>query len=794
MRTVQVYIEGQRLDLFDDEQINVTSTQQNVQDISKVFTDFSQSFSVPASSKNNEIFHHFYENDIGDFNDVNTLFDFNIRRNGNIEIDYTPFRTGKISLEKAEVKNNQAYSYQITFYGDVVSLKDKFGDNKLTDITYLNNFTHAYNGTQVKNRITDGNTNYDIRYPLIGQRKFTYGDGGANDINPINGTTSINFAELFPALKVRSIFTAIENEYSVTFNGTFLSNKRFTNCFLFCQNKLEKTFLTDTSDIDFTNISTTILQNPPNPYNPASYIDLTANSINTQFLPALEFGLHRVTMSITSQSAVGTYFIEVYRNNAIVNTYSATTPQDITVLSIENLSGLDETYTFKVKANAAMTLNFTLNYSIVGYFDDPSTGDLQQATNFSVIQTNAVVLTADIGILNYLPDMKVADFFSGVLNEFNLTCYGTEADIYTIEPLNEWYAKGSVINITEYTDIESINVDRVKLFKSINFNYEQSENVLNQAFRELFERDYGDAKQTFNYDGSDYTIKVPFENMMQERFTGTALQVGYTLNKNLERYIPKPLLLYMYDETTASYPFNDGTTVTVETEYMPFGQDVLDTNVNYTLNFNAEISTFTLQTEPNTLYAIYYQPYLLNLYNLKNRETTVKTNLPISLLTSLELNDRLIIRDKRYMINDMKSNLTTGEVEFVLLNDFSDVLVDTQNKPIDPIQPSDGAQCLDVRILFPNGAVSATVTTSDAGVTITPSTLTTDGTVNVCIPANTDLLKLIVTEDDADNINTEDFIRLRTEEGNVAIYTLLVTYTFADGSTAANQIFIQQQP
>ena len=60
MRTVQVYIEGQRLDLFDDEQINVTSTQQNVQDISKVFTDFSQSFSVPASVKNNEIFHHFY--------------------------------------------------------------------------------------------------------------------------------------------------------------------------------------------------------------------------------------------------------------------------------------------------------------------------------------------------------------------------------------------------------------------------------------------------------------------------------------------------------------------------------------------------------------------------------------------------------------------------------------------------------------------------------------------------------------------------------------------------------------
>ena len=37
MRTVQVYIEGQRLDLFNDETISVTSKQQDVQDISKVF-------------------------------------------------------------------------------------------------------------------------------------------------------------------------------------------------------------------------------------------------------------------------------------------------------------------------------------------------------------------------------------------------------------------------------------------------------------------------------------------------------------------------------------------------------------------------------------------------------------------------------------------------------------------------------------------------------------------------------------------------------------------------------------
>jgi len=104
MRQVQVYIEGQKIELFEDEQINVTSSVQNINDISKVFTDFSQSFTVPASTVNNQIFKHFYQTDIGDPYNPSTLFDHNIRRNALIEIDLTTFRRGKISIEKANIK------------------------------------------------------------------------------------------------------------------------------------------------------------------------------------------------------------------------------------------------------------------------------------------------------------------------------------------------------------------------------------------------------------------------------------------------------------------------------------------------------------------------------------------------------------------------------------------------------------------------------------------------------------------------------------------------------------------
>ena len=804
MRIVQVYIEGQRLDLFDDETISVTSTQQNVQDISKVFTDFSQSFSVPATPTNNKIFHHFYQNDIGDISDPSTLFDFNIRREANIEIDLTPFRRGKISLEKAEVKNNKAYSYQITFYGDVLSLKDKFGDEMLSDVTELDVYNHAYNATEVKNRITNGAFNYGVRYPLIFDRDITYGNGGSTDINYSTGTGAVHYDELFPAIQILAVFNALQTRYGITFGGTFFSDPRFNKAFLLCQNSNSFTFNTASQIVDFDN-GTTGPSNSNTTKVYTDYFDLTNHTLtyNTQnFVDAfpdaagntgdIQFFNHTVRLQVTSTSDDNvTYFIDVFLNNQLVQTIESQGQTNQLITEDSNfLDNLNKQYFFQVRAESAINISFNCSYEQTGLiYGTPSVFGQNIYT-----ASASVVLSNDINMINYVPKMKVADFFAGILKMFNLTCYGTEADKFQIEPLADWYNKGAVVDITEYTDVESINIDRVKLFKNLSFEYEESESATNTIFRDLTSRGYGNTRQSFNYDGGDFNVKLPFENLMMQKFQGTNLQIGEALNVDGNQYTPKPVILYQYDNFATSFRFTDNTTPEELITYVPFGQDLLYQNVNYTLNFNADISTLLDAIVPNTLYSVYYRPYLSNLFNLKNRETSVKTYLPISLLTNLKLNDRLVIRDKRYTINDMKSNLTTGQVDFVLLNDFTEVIGEGGGKPPVPIQPSDQAQCIDVRILFPNGANNATITTTDAGVTITPSTLSTDGSVEVCIPANPNTLDLLVTEDNANYINSEDFIRLRTEQGDVQIYTITVTYDYPDGTQVANQIFIQQQP
>ena len=799
MRGVSVYIEGVKLDLFDDEQINVTSIQQNVQDISKVFTDFSQSFTVPATPNNNEIFEHFYENSL------NATIDFNVRREALIEIDLTTFRRGKISLEKTEVKNNEPYSYQITFYGDVASLKDTFGESKLVDISTLSSTDMSYTFAQVSQRITDDATEYPIRFPLIVGRNLTYGDTGSTDIKPSTGSGSILYNELFPALAVYQIFNALQTHYSITFNGGFLSSERFRRAFLYCQNAETFTFNTKPLLVDIASASAFAFNNNTSLL-AADYFSIPNDTLTiSEVVPSVNFPTvtsgsgtyfftqHTINLSLNNATAGVDAFIDVYENDQLLHTYDVSSSSALSIVrDNDNLN--TRVFKFFIRSTAPMTGTMLIQYKQTATY--LYGGGVDFVSN-QFTATASISTTSTLSVLNYLPDMKVVDFFKGILQMFNLTCYGTAKDVYQIEPLDDWYQKGAIVDITEYTDIKSTKIDRVKLFKNISFSYQESECATNEAFRDITGgRDYGNTNQLYDYDGGEYKIDLPFENMMMQKFENTDLQIGERLNTDIQTYIPKPMIMYAYDTTSAQWRFNDGSSVTDMTTYIPFGQDLQLGTSDFTLNFNADISTFLLEPVANTLFAVYYAPYLLNLYNLKNRRTNVKTNLPISLLTGLQLNDRVIIRDKRYMIESMKSNLNTGDVDLVLINDFRELIADGGVIP-EVIVPDNNAQCLNIDILFPNDAVSATVATTTAGVTISPSTLTSEGRTEVCLPVNT-ATDLIVTEDGTDNITDENAgsiatKQLRTEGASDTVIILVVTYTFSNGTTAANQIFIQQQ-
>lgn len=723
-RKVQVYIEGQRLELFNDEQIQVTSTQQNVADISKTYTDFSQSFTIPASPYNNAILQHFYQSDI------DSTIDHNIRRNAFIEIDLTFFRRGKIQIDKAQLKNGQAESYSLSFYGEGRTLLDYFGEDLLSDLDYTP-LNHTYTGSEVRARIIDGTNTYNVKYPLISSKRiWTYNGttpttitpswltiptSSSNDIKNTNG--HIHYTELFPAVRVEKIFEQIADKYGVTFNGNFLSDDRFTKLFLWYKNKNEMQVLSESYLVDMQSVTT-----PTGIYDLTSRFDTTLDTLNVIELPQVLS--HLVEFNVTSASTGNDYYIDVYQNGNLFTTLVGNGTGTYTADFFNQTAGIDITYQFKLRGATAMTLGTTIKYSVQYLSGVTIVSESATCTNASQV----IVLNTDLASMS--PVMKVSDFFSGVLKIFNMTCYGITENNFQVEPLDDWYSAGAIVDISQYTDVDTIDVDRMKLYKKITMKYQDSESFLNKQFSQLFMREYGNTTYQYNYDGDEFTLDVPFENLLQTKFTGTNLQVGYSLNNEFAPYVPKPTLLYEYDNKDVDFHFNNGTATSNITNYTPFGQDLYTNLTNYTLNFAPDISTMLNEPIQQTLFGTYYFSYLYNLYNLKQRLISVKTILPIGLLTGLKLNDRLVIRDKRYIINSMQSNLTTGEVNFQLILDFRPMVNATQI----PNVGIAGGNVL-VPIDFVNDTYSALITCTDTDVTISPSEIFAPQFVTVTIPA-----------------------------------------------------------
>jgi len=638
-----------RIELFDDEKISITSSIQNVNDISKVFTDYSQSFTIPASDNNNEIFRHWYENAL------DNGFDVRKRYSGYIEIDTQVFRIGQWQLEGATIKNNRVEDYKLTFYGVLKSLTDKFGEDKLKDIAELNDYTINYSGARVQGQI-ETTTDDDILFPLISSNKiWQYGGGGSATTNwdISNIATPINYTELSPALKIAMVFDAIASKYDITFNGNFLTQSRFTKAYLWLKNKEAFNPLGQKKLIEFTGISNNDVNLTINSNN---YV-LGINEYNNPGSSALFYNGGDVSITLsTSTNWQVTIFkdgVQLYiQNGTGTNVY----------VGIGDING---TFEFYLSTAQACTYTGTISASSTEY--DYVNNSQNTYTSSATVVGGSV--TSNLDLPSFMPDMKVTDFFSGVLKMFNLTAFSYDETTYTLEQLENWYYQGNIKDYSGYC-VSDFDFERIKPYKKVNFNYEKSESILNKSYSDAYQKEYGDLSYPFNTDGSDYSVKLPFENIIFNKFSGTNLQVGYAVKTDYTAYVPKPIILYQYENASCNFYFNDGATINNITNYNVMGQDVDYENQMHTLNFGVEFSSYTLNTVSNTLFKDYYFDYLNNLYSLKSRMVKVSMRLPYSELLSLRLNDRIVIRDKRYIINSFTTDLDTFESKFELIQDF----------------------------------------------------------------------------------------------------------------------------
>ena len=245
MQVVELYISNTRVDLFKDESLTITDTIINAKDISKVFTAFSQQFSLPSSSTNNQVFKHYYNYEISGG------FDARVRVSAILKLNGVDYKIGKVKLNSVDMRDNKAYSYKVVFYGETIALNTILGENKLSNLDSLDPENLLYNATEIeaKLKLDPDIAGNDIITPLITHTKRLYYDSvehatnGDGNLYYHGGTVDYHgvlYSDLKYAIRIHRLIQAIQTQYSsIVFSNDFFNttNAPYHSLFMWLHRK-----------------------------------------------------------------------------------------------------------------------------------------------------------------------------------------------------------------------------------------------------------------------------------------------------------------------------------------------------------------------------------------------------------------------------------------------------------------------------------------------------------------------------------------------------------------------------
>tara|TARA_R110002049_G_scaffold6595_4_gene41333 strand:+ start:220 stop:2415 length:2196 start_codon:yes stop_codon:yes gene_type:complete len=731
MQKLQLYIDNnplpetiayQRIDLFKDETVSINQSIQNIKDPAKIFTEFTKSFTIPASKSNNKIFEHYYNFDI-----ING-FDARDKRPAKIELNNIPFKIGFVRLEGVELKRNAPYAYKIVFYGNTISLKDTLGEAKLQNLTSLVQYNLNYDSATVKARlqtangpilcplITSGASNKDSDLVPPPSRLYydtvTNTQANGNLYYPGNDDNGVLYSDLKYSIRVKEVIDAITAQYSnLVFSDDFFntSNAEFYNLHLWLHRKkggVPDESLVQTFPSPVTGFGPPTIQ-ATNMFNGTGLV-IQNNWLDTNGV--LVSGIPNTTQKLLlTTTSTDLFTVVIYRNGLTHATIANLQGGGGTlVIGASSLGGTFSAATYTITIFSATQINFSeIKWDLAGFDYNVTVGWVE---TYTVAFNATAAFTFDIP--SQIPDMKIIDFLTSIFRMFNLTAFLDDNTLLAngsvnpdfnkikVQTLDDFYSTNvSTYDISQYIDVENSQVNIALPYRAINFKYAETDTILAQQYSQLNGRKWGseqyDGNDTIgdNFDGPNttYTVDVPFEHLMYERLTNTgsgvaantqtSIQYGYFVDQNQEPILGKPLLFYPIHQAAGS-----GTTV-ISFKSAPSGSNINSPLDNYfipsnslaisaststkNLNFRDEFNEYTGSSDfPGTLFKENYDTYITNIFNGKRRLIKIKAYLPLSIINDLKLNDTLTINNQNYKINTISTNLITGESDIEILNEL----------------------------------------------------------------------------------------------------------------------------
>jgi hypothetical protein len=668
---VGIFIGDDELDVFNDENIVINMSVQNIQDISKVFTDYTQDFTVPASPSNNKIFDHYYRTDIQGQDD------WRLRATGRIEINGLLFRYGTIELEKVLMRGNTPYSYNIVFYGAVTNLTDLFGEDYLYDLEGLSAYNLDYSPAIVYAGLVSL-TLAPIVFPLITAKDVWFYDSSNNhDPNNIhyhnqNETHGVQYYDLKPAIEINKVVEAIEDKYGITINISGIND--YDKLHIWCHRNAGYMYKDLPTSMPWTKVLA------PDEFAPVTtdywdYSDSTFNPVG----PTGSGIVWQFVIDIDVNGYASDYIIGIFVDELLVAQQTRNGNGQWTFNDINITNGSKAYFAIKPSTNELVTLDVVEVLVSEMYGVDVYANAYNSASQ---------QIFGSIDIPSLMPEQKISDFLASLCKMFNLVIIPLSDTEFDFIPLNDYYAAGTDVDISKYMDITEVSVERPELYKQIYFKYNETGAITGEQYRLTNNVGYGDLRSNFVFDTSEeLSVEPQFDQMLFTRLTDqdtgdlTKLLAGYAVTRELETYLGQPFIFYV-DSPISIYPavlaFIDPTETIIsghksvsvtQVVYANASNQVFNDATTYSLNYGADIDPYMLQSVNNSLYNTYWSDYIGDLYDPTRRLVRVKAILPLGKILNFNLANKLIWNGQRWIVNSVQLNLTTGQAEYELLND-----------------------------------------------------------------------------------------------------------------------------
>ena len=557
MQVVELYINNTRVDLFKDESVTITDTIVNAKDVAKVFTAFSQQFSLPASSTNNQIFKHYYN-----WNISLGSFDARVRVSAILKLNGVDFKIGKVKLNSVSMKDNKAYSYKVVFYGETVTLNDIISEDKLNDLTFADKAFGTTTSTTA-DKLVDSSATFTSTVS-IGDRITNTSDSTIAIITAIDSNTELTISNdifvsgenytvhLSPFYDAESIYYKMQlNSVNTEQNSVLAPLVTHTQRYFFNSHSSA----TDNGNLHFKNGHDTGVLYSDLKY--AIRVNEIIKAITTTY-PSIVFSndffnfsnkvysnlfmwLHRKSGAVDTLSQQTSYPIDIDYGGAggdewaginntslIINTafddtdafdqtfswtidpVNNTTPYDLSVardgivvfalsqtLNTTSITANDLGGIGNLSGTYVTTITSTVEIEFSNVIINLFAKNTEYPTGYTQqITTGAFTLYTKLifEISAQIPEISTLDFLTGLFKMFNLVAYVKEDGTIYVDTLDDFYATSTTYDITKYIDVNTSSVNVALPYKEIVFTYKGVKSFLADKYTKLFNATWGAEK------------------------------------------------------------------------------------------------------------------------------------------------------------------------------------------------------------------------------------------------------------------------------------------------------------